>query len=259
MVAVATAEKQVHAAEGATHTSAAVFFALGGDLRYLAHLDEVRMLVRTLHRAGWPLAYSLGFNPLPRVKLPLPRRVAMASACELALVELDATRSARSLHESLAAALPGDCTLDRVVLLTQRVRPQPRRAHYEVDLSDEHARQAAARIDTLLEASTAPVERDYGPAKPARMIDIRPCIETTSLDGRTLSISLVYVDQHSARPAEVLTALQLPADVYNHCVRRTAVTWNIEFAGTDRWPANPERTTVGQEESDDTETKNHVA
>jgi radical SAM-linked protein len=259
MARAATAESRAQSTAATARPSAAVFFSLGGDLRYLAHLDEVRMLARALHRADWPVAYSQGFNPLPRVKLPLPRRVAVASACELALVELSAARGARELYESLAATLPAGCGLERVILLARPVRPQPLRVRYEVDLTREHACQTASHIDALLAATAVTVEREYGPARPARAIDVRPWIETIALDDCTLSMLLAYVDQRSARPTEVLKALHLPAGAYNHCVRRAAVAWNIDFAGLEQWPAQPERNTVGQEESDDTQTQEHVA
>jgi radical SAM-linked protein len=38
-----------------------------GDLRYISHLDWLRMIHRALTRAEIPVAYSQGFNPSPRV------------------------------------------------------------------------------------------------------------------------------------------------------------------------------------------------
>ncbi len=82
MVAQSSATTGAAAAPcGAGRLRAALEFALAGDLRFLAHHDELRLLTRALVRAGWPLAYSQGFNPRPRLVLPLPRGNWRSSSC----------------------------------------------------------------------------------------------------------------------------------------------------------------------------------
>jgi radical SAM-linked protein len=227
----------------------AIRFSIDGDLRYISHRDELRLLARALQRAGWPVAYSQGFNPQPRRVLPLPRSVGTASTCEWAVVELSERCPTGPLYRSLAAALPAGCRLQRVVALTNRAKPQPRRTVYDIELEAEHAVQAGPRIAGLLAAERLDVERTYGPGKPPRAINIRPYIETVTLGDRTLSMRLTFVRQRTARPTEVLTKLRLPADAYKHRVRRVEVEWNIGLAGQAAWPASPERNNVGQEES----------
>jgi len=237
----------------------AVQFALGGDLRYLGHLDELRLLMRALTRAGWPLAYSQGFNPQPRVRLPLPRRVMIASECEWALVELTAPAPARELHTRLEPALPAGCRLRRVISLPQRVRPHARRACYQVALEPGDAAAAAPRIAGLRATASVVVERRGGPQRPGRTIDIRPFIESVTLVGRTLTMWLAFEDQRSARPEEILETLHLPTAAYNHCICRAAVEWDIALDGKEQWPQRMERNTVGQEENDHTQTEAHIA
>jgi radical SAM-linked protein len=215
----------------AVRSRVAIRFSIDGDLRYLSHRDEVRMLARALTRAGWPVAYTRGFNPRPRVVLPLPRSVGTASTCEWAFVELSESRAAEQLHGDLAAALPAGCHLQRVLTLTDRAKPQPHCTACAVELEAEHAAQVGGRIAALLAAERLMVERTYGPGKPSRVINIRPYIETITLGDRTLSMRLVFADQRTARPTEVLTTLRLPVDAYKHRVRRVEVEWNIELAG----------------------------
>ncbi|NMA92287.1 MAG: DUF2344 domain-containing protein, partial [Firmicutes bacterium] len=38
-------------------------FARGEGLKYLSHLDLVRLFQRALRRAGIPVAFSRGYNP----------------------------------------------------------------------------------------------------------------------------------------------------------------------------------------------------
>jgi radical SAM-linked protein len=245
--------------DGSTPSTVAFCFEIEGDLRFLSHHDELRMLARALRRAGWPLACSQGFNPRPRLVLPLPRRVGTASACQWAVVQLSETPPLEQLQDRLAASLPAACHLQGVVALPPRASPHPRRVAFELELERQHAAQAAPRIKELLAAESLIVERTYGPDKPARAIDIRPYLETITLDGRTLAMRLTFVKQRSARPTEVLTVLDLPASAYNHRVRQVAVEWDMALADPPRRPASAERNNVGQERSGYTQTKEHQA
>ena len=65
----------------------AIDFAVDGDIRFLAHRDMVRLLARAAVRGGLSLCYSEGFNPHPRVSLPLPRPVGVSSDAERVLLE----------------------------------------------------------------------------------------------------------------------------------------------------------------------------
>ncbi|MCK4342628.1 MAG: TIGR03936 family radical SAM-associated protein, partial [Phycisphaerae bacterium] len=93
----------------------AMEYALGGDLRFLSHHDELRLLARAVVRARWPVAYSRGFNPLPRLVVPLPRSLGTAAECQLALVDLGVPRRPEDLFASLSSALPAGCRLLRII------------------------------------------------------------------------------------------------------------------------------------------------
>jgi radical SAM-linked protein len=243
----------------ARRTRVGIQFSVEGDLCFLSHRDELRMLTRALTRSGWPLAYSEGFNPQPRVTLPLPRSVGMASACEWAIVELDEDRAVESLHRSLATQLPPACHLDRVFPVPTRAKPHARRAVYCVELQPEHAAQAERQLAQLLAAKTLTVERTHGPDRPAARVDIRPYIETLSLEGRTLSMRLGFTDGRSARPVEILTALGLPPGEYNHRVRRVQVEWDIELGGPEPRPPSAERNNLAQAETQHTQARERDA
>ena len=227
---------------------AALRFSIDGDLRFLSHHDLIRMLVRALTRARWPLAYSQGFNPQPRIVLPLPRSVGMASDCEWALVRLNEARPPDALYESLAAALPAGCRLAEVVVPAPRGTPHPQRVTYAVELQEEHVAQPASSVSDVLAAENLIVERDRGPGKMPTTCDIRPNIESIALDGRVLRMELSYDGQRSARPTEVLTKLGLPASEYAHRVRRSAVTWDMVLAAGESAAPSAERNHVGKEE-----------
>ncbi|MBO5733927.1 MAG: DUF2344 domain-containing protein [Clostridia bacterium] len=62
-------------------------FTKYGDMKYVSHLDLIRLFTRIFHRADLPLCYSEGFNPHPKMSVLLPLSVGFESACEYIDVE----------------------------------------------------------------------------------------------------------------------------------------------------------------------------
>lgn len=42
-------------------------YAKGEEIKFISHLDHIRVLERALRRADLPIAYSQGFNPRPSI------------------------------------------------------------------------------------------------------------------------------------------------------------------------------------------------
>jgi radical SAM-linked protein len=226
-----------------------LIYELDGDLRFLAHHDELRMLQRALVRAAWPLAYSHGFNPRPKLTVLLPRNLGCAAAEQVARVELSEPRSGDVLFDSLAAQLPADCRLRRVITPAARATPHPQGAVYELELDGPDLNGLAKRVASVLASPTAVVARESAPGQPTRPFDVRPYIKQLELRGNALRMELLFVEQRTARPAEIITVLGLAADAYYHRVRRAAVHWDMELAGPEG-PASSERIALGYEEND---------
>jgi radical SAM family uncharacterized protein/radical SAM-linked protein len=59
-----------------------VAYSKGESLRYLGHLDMVRVIMRSIERARIPIAYSAGAKPRPRVSFTSPLPLGMTSSEE---------------------------------------------------------------------------------------------------------------------------------------------------------------------------------
>ena len=57
-------------------------FAKGGKMKYIGHLDLLRVFQSAIRRAKLPVAYSMGFNPHQRLSFAMPLPVGMDSVCE---------------------------------------------------------------------------------------------------------------------------------------------------------------------------------
>mgnify|MGYP001608428956 CR=1 FL=1 len=86
-------------------------FSIAGDLRFISHHDTLRLFQRALARAALPVRHSEGFNPHPRMTLPLPRPVGIASDAEAVIVEFDQSVAPDDLLQRLQRHTPADLNL----------------------------------------------------------------------------------------------------------------------------------------------------
>ncbi|GAB4217670.1 MAG: TIGR03960 family B12-binding radical SAM protein [Synechococcales cyanobacterium] len=84
-----------------------------GDLRWIGHLDLMKLWERACRRAGLPLIYSQRFHPTPRLLPALPLPVGYTSCGEQLDLELwaDLPLSPEQIRDRLAAQLPADVPL----------------------------------------------------------------------------------------------------------------------------------------------------
>ena len=78
----------------------------GDSIKYVSHLDFVRVFGRAFRRAELPIAYSEGFNPHPLLTFALPLSVGVESLCEILDFELeDESLDCRDIMDRLNASL----------------------------------------------------------------------------------------------------------------------------------------------------------
>ena len=229
---------------------AAIEYAILGDLRYLSHHDEMRMLTRALIRSQWPLDFSQGFNPQPRFSIPLPRRTGIAADPQLALILLNEGWPIERLREQLGVALPKNVPLRAVVCPAVSGSPKPVRAVFDAPLDAADVSAVQSQLVRLLQAKVLTVARPAGPDKPAQTVDIRPFVESICIQSDRLRMVFSFQLQRSARPADVFTILGLDAQRYESRTTRVAVEWNNSSAAEKSPVAESERESLVEEEND---------
>ncbi|MBN1492126.1 MAG: DUF2344 domain-containing protein [Phycisphaerae bacterium] len=200
-----------------------VRFAIDGDVRFISHQDTVRLFERAMTRAGWPVRFTEGFNPRPRLSLPLPRNVGVASDDEILVVETEGSIEPDRALECLAEVLPAGLRL--IEIHEASAKPKPLRIWYELPV-EAPAPHLDAAIQAFLGCDTHVVKRTKEAGSPIREVDIRPYVETASREGERLQMVLRVTPQGTARPMEVLDALGLPGTPLAHRLRRTRVDWS---------------------------------
>ena len=81
-------------------------FCRGEEIKFISHLDIMRLWQRALNRAGMPLAYSEGFNPHPRMSLAAPLALGVTSEAEFMDIVLAEWASPHSFTAAVSRQLP---------------------------------------------------------------------------------------------------------------------------------------------------------
>jgi len=117
-----------------------ITFSRGVNVKYLSHLDLMRLWERALRRADIPLAYSQGFNPHPRISMAAPLPLGVTSEAELMDVMLRKRFSPYSFFKVVGEQLPngiGMVAASEVASSLPSLQSQVRKAEYRVNLSTD--------------------------------------------------------------------------------------------------------------------------
>jgi len=77
-----------------------------GGMRYIGHIDFIRVMQRAVNRAGLPVEYSAGFNPHQRMSLAFPLPVGMSGFSEYAEIYLRSNIGCDEVKDGLSSCLP---------------------------------------------------------------------------------------------------------------------------------------------------------
>ena len=147
-----------------------VKFKIRGNLRFLSHAEVLRVFQRACVRAGIKMQYSQGFNPRPRLSLPLPRSVGVETDDDLLCFRIDQNTSEQanksigdlctSMKTKLSEQVPEDFELVSVEVTKAKCAPQPRTATYVLAVRQEYVNEKLkARIERVLASESLSVQR----------------------------------------------------------------------------------------------------
>ena len=211
-------------AEPPTRTHVRVRYAKTGRLVALSHLEVMHALLRSLRRAGLPMAYSQGYHPKPRVSFGPALPVGVESRCEFMDLELVGSQDPAEVGERVAAALPPGLELTESYAIdagAPSISASLRVVHYIAEFPAVWPAEAlAARIRAFEEAGQATVHRHVHPKSGARKrgekiaqgkareIDLKDMVTHLAMEGQgRVAFSLKADPSGSAKPAEVLAGV----------------------------------------------------
>jgi radical SAM-linked protein len=189
-------------------------FRRGEEIKFISHLDIMRLWQRALHRAQIPLAYTEGFSPHPRLSLAAPLAVGVTSQAELMDVFCSKWVSPHFFTDAVSQQLPAGIEILQVFSVAPTMpslQSQLSQAEYEVELETEKDKAEVEKaLASLLSVEHLPWhhERDTG----TRNYDLRALIDDLwliewSRGASTIGMRLRCDSGGSGRPEQVAAAL----------------------------------------------------
>lgn len=194
-----------------------VAFSQTGDLRFLSHLDVVRLWHRALRRARLPVAYTQGFNPQPRLAFAAALPVGHAGHRELVDVWLETPWEPEAFLRAVEGCLPQGISLLACVpvpLHAPSLQSQVQAAQYRVAIPWRGMREEVEqKVADFLVQEHVPWCRVR--RRREEVLDLRPLVlgarvEECSEGACRLWLRLRAGAQGSVRPEDVVRALGMP-------------------------------------------------
>ncbi len=165
-------------------------FSRGEEVKFISHLDLMKVFERAIRRSGLPMAYSQGFNPHPQMVFGMPLSVGMTGGGEYAdfelVSEVEPVIFVQKLNEALPAAIR--VTAAGIKKTKSNVMASIEGADYIMELfaREELAPEEAIRsFDSMLKQDIIPVVKE-SKGKDGRNTfketDIRPLIISAELE-----------------------------------------------------------------------------
>lgn len=190
-------------------------YSVGNEVRYLSHLDFLRLFTRAFRRAGLPIAYSQGFNPHPKIAFGPPLPVGVTGSSEYLDLELNERIPIEELISRLKQALPQGVDVKQGKEINGKapaLMTVIQRARYQVAVPLEETGEQLnwqEMLANLLSRSSIVVSRRTKEGQRAK--EIRPGIFRLDIETQeqvaVLSMDLQIGNQGAVRPDEVVRAL----------------------------------------------------
>ena len=207
-----------------------VKFKIYGNLRFLSHAETLTLFQRACTRAGINLCYSKGYNPRPKMSLPLPRSVGIESADDILVLQIELTEpdslDIGLLKSKLANELPQGCELLNVTIAESKTSIQPTAATYELPIRNQYITdELKSCIHKTLQSETLYVERRIKKTHKTRDINIRNFIKAIDLRKNDIIVECSITPTGTVRPDEILNLLHLDYDKLSAPITRKDVKW----------------------------------
>lgn len=94
-----------------------IIFAKKGNMKYISHLDLVRLFQRATRRADIPVALSKGFSPRPKIRFKRALKLGVESEAEEAIFQLTSSLSLDDFKNRLQRQLPEGISIKHVEVI----------------------------------------------------------------------------------------------------------------------------------------------
>ena len=205
-----------------------------GMARHLSHAELMRVFERACVRARLPLRFSQGFNPHPRMSLPLPKAVGLESEGDLLCLQLwtslavEESEDLEAWRQQVLIQLQQQCPrgiqLTGIRTTAPKVKWHPQAATYVLTLAPGVDLEGLTeRIASFLQTDQWPMERTI--QRRSKTLDARSFVRTIQLKPPSVWVEVEIRPSGSLRVNEILALLELDREHLAAPIRRRAIQW----------------------------------
>lgn len=190
-------------------------FIKEGMLRFISHLELMRLFERALRRSFLPCSYSQGFNPHPLMSFASPLAVGIASREEYLEIQLQEKVVPQVVIEKLNRVLPPQVAIIEALELPfdyPSLMSVVRGSIYSVylTLDADELKEIEEGISDLMKENEILIERKT--KKGTRIINLKPLIYNLGLEKKenrnVLKMEVATGLEKNVRPDELLLSLE---------------------------------------------------
>ena len=217
---------------GCLRETIALRFKITGYLRFLSHQETMRVFQRALLRGGFDLQFSNGFNPRPRMTLPLPRSVGIASECDMLCAQVTRSVDSEPINVEdaicrLKEVLPDEIEPVHLELIDGKASFSVDWADYlfPLDLNDSLKEKVLEFANFKSESKPILVKRESFKSKRCKQVDLCDLVDCISLVSGGILVRLNITQEGSARIDEIMSYLGIEQEELSGAIVRTDAGW----------------------------------
>ncbi len=201
-------------------------FTKEGYVKFVGHLDTVRLFQRAIRVAKLPIAYSQGFNPHALVYFAMPLAVGVSSEAEYMDVVTSIDQDASEMMTKLNAVLPEGIHITQAFTLPDQgpsLMSLVQVADYTIALSNDISEEQVLACKQALEKETLLITKKT--KKGMKEVDIKPLVRSVEFikeaEGYTLDIQVAAGSTENLNPELLLNALsEGQSTTWDYSIRR---------------------------------------
>jgi radical SAM-linked protein len=190
-----------------------VKFSRNEDIKFLSHLDLMRLWERVFRRAELPITYSEGFSPHPKISIAAPLQVGVTSHGELMDIWLDKWMSPDAFTRQVKPQLPANIDLFEVSIVALEEPSLQSRVHFAEYVVAVYTDKTQEEIEETVKSLLDKEKLDWHHTRDSeeKYYDLRALIDDIwfiSQEGPLLLGMRLRCDSNgTGRPEQVLKAM----------------------------------------------------
>lgn len=181
------------------------------NMAYIAHLDLLRIFIRSLRRASIPVNYSQGFSPHAKISFSPALGLGIESQAEVIDIESDKLYDTKEFIERLNGALPEGLMLTKCIILEKAPSIPTTITHslyqYLIEDSSNNSSSIRNALDSIKNSEEIIIKKNSKKKKDVET-DVRNRIVNCYMEDQSVFAILQNSVDGSLKPSEFLDILR---------------------------------------------------